>query len=258
MPTLSCESSTRSPSPSFTFPILHLTRPSPSSSLLWTALTRSNASGRTTLAADLVFLDHLATLPSLKRYFPSYFAINYSPSELADNTSDIIKNKLAVNDRARALNIPFTLIGNGLFEPFLTFAAFTGIDIANATVSLYGDAADRKLQITSLPYLASAVGELALKDPAALQPSYTVFEYAASGNEIAKAIEQATGRKVEIKQVTDAEIEGGRKAGDPAALSSTVKVKWGTGEFQAEDAYNPAGERKTIALAIKEAVDAAK
>lgn len=221
-------------------------------------LTDSNASGRTSASADLVLLDHIATLPSLKRYFPSEFSLNYTAAENASTQSHLIQGKVALEARSRTLNIPITLIRNGIFEAYLTYAPFTGLDVPNATLELYSGSAERKIPVTSVPYIAKAVGELVLKDPASLADSYTIVEYSASGDEIAKAIEEETGRKVEIREFSEAQVENGRKSGDPDALSAEVRVKWGKGEWPAEDAYNPAGERKTLALTIKDAVAAAK
>jgi uncharacterized protein YbjT (DUF2867 family) len=208
-----------------------------------------NASGKTDPAADRAFLEHLAGLP-LKAYIPSDYSLNYAPSETVG--VQLIEGKEALTARARALGIPTTTVHNGVFEPFV-LSPFTGVDLANSTLTLVPGAEERALPITSPGYLAAAVAEI-VQLPT-INQSYTVVEYTATGKQIAAALEEA-GKRVTIEAWSDEDAAAARASGPFGALSAAVRVKWGRGEWPAPDAYTPKKERRDIRRAVKDALKA--
>ncbi|BEJ13297.1 hypothetical protein CspHIS471_0304710 [Cutaneotrichosporon sp. HIS471] len=209
-----------------------------------------NASSRTDPAVDAAFLSHLANLPKpLKAYIPSDFSLNFTPDETRDVA--FIEGKETLIARARELGIPTTTVHNGTFEPFV-LTPFSGIDIAAGTLTLYGDAENRALPITSPAYLAAAVAEIAQLPT--LESQYTVVEYTATGREIAAALEAAGGKKVVIKTFTPEEAAAAKAAGGLDALSAAVRVKWGKGQWPEPGAYTPAAPKRDITKAVKDAL----
>lgn len=230
------------------------------SSLNPSFLTPSNASKKTDPASDLAFLSHLASVPTLKRYIPSDFSLNYSASEFAASGSPLKEGKMTAAERARALGIPITVVRNGIFEPFL-FTFFTGVSLPTnerrGRMVLYHDAARNQLPVTSVSYISKALGEMAMMDPRELGESYTVVEYSCTGDEIARAVKDVTGQDLEAAEWTEQDAEDARRAGDPDALAETVRSKWGkTGWGEEKDAFNPAGPRRTLRDAVVDAVKA--
>ncbi|GMK56306.1 hypothetical protein CspeluHIS016_0301460 [Cutaneotrichosporon spelunceum] len=208
-----------------------------------------NASSRTDPATDLVFLDHLASLPKpLKAYIPSDFSLNYSRDEVRG--IQFIEGKEALVSRARELGIPTTAIHNGVFESVL-LTPFTGIDLVTGTLSLYPGAEDKALPITSPAYLGAAVAEIVQLET--LKAHYTVLEYAATGREIGAALEKAR-KKVSFETWTDEEAAALKALGGREALSSTVRVKWGKGEWPAPGEYIPKAPKRDIHDAVKHAL----
>lgn len=219
----------------------------------------SNASSHTDLSADLRFLEYLASLPTpLKAYIPSDYSLPYTPADLAVADIELIKNKTEVNERARSLGIPLTTIHNGVFEPFLFYKDFSGVDVNNAKLVLYGDAANQPLPLTSMPYLAAAIGHVVQKAPESLENNFVVIEYTATGKEIAAAVEAASGKTVAMEQWTEEDVERARKSGGPGVLVALIRVKWGKGEFPTRGTIDPDVPRRGIADAAQDAVNAAK
>lgn len=147
---------------------------------------------------------------------------------------------------------------NGLFEPFLFFTPFTGLDAANNTLAFYGDALHRPIPVTSPQYLAHAIGELVSTYPVheLAGKQWTVIEYETTGQQIVDALAAVHGKPPTITSITDADIEAQRALGPAAVIGAAAKVKWGAGVFSKDDQFVPAGVaagnlEQTVAAAFK-------
>ncbi|CAK9783456.1 hypothetical protein CC85DRAFT_282196 [Cutaneotrichosporon oleaginosum] len=210
-----------------------------------------NATGKTDVATELAFVGHLATLPTpLRAYLPSDFSLNYTPEE--SEGVPLIEAKEAINARAIELGLPLTTVHNGIFEPFL-LTPFSGIDLKTGTLSLYPGAENKPISITSPGYIGAAVAEIVQLPK--LDKTYTVVEYAATGKEIAAALEEA-GKKVTIEKWGDEGAAAAKASGPFGALSAAVRVKWGKGEWPEDDAYVPKAKKRDIKLAVQDALKA--
>lgn len=215
----------------------------------------SNATFKTDPEAEIRFVDYIATLPGLKRYFPSEYSPGYTTEEAQASRSPLAATKERNVDHGRARGIPQTLIRMGVFEPFLFVTMFTGIDLGAPSVLLYGKSGENQLPITSLPYLATALAELVQRDPESLADIYTIVEYGVSGNDAVAALEKATGKKVTVSQQTDEELEEVSKQGPTEALASTTRLKWGTTGWTPENPFNPEGvPRRSVLVAVQDAL----
>lgn len=188
------------------------------------------------------FLRHLADIKTLTTFIPSDYSINWTREELNVSENAIAQNKFAVNTQAKEWGVPLTVIHNGLFAPLFLAKEVTGIDVRGNKLRLYGDALNKKIAVTSIPYLSKAVTELVSGPKNELPGSqYTVTEAEWTGQEIADALEKANGSKPEIEKITDDEINAAIQHGDYAALSAGIQKKWGKGDWPNTSPLNPKG-----------------
>lgn len=186
------------------------------------------------------FLRHLAEIKTLTTFIPSDYSVNWSREELNVDENVIAQNKVAVNTQAKSYGVPITVIHNGLFAPLFLAKEVTGVDVRGNKLRLYGDALNRKIAITSIPYLSKAVTELVSGPKNELPGSqYTVVEAEFTGQQVADQLEKTNGAKPEIEKITDDEINAAIKHGEYAALSAGIQKKWGAGEFPNPNPYNP-------------------
>lgn len=188
------------------------------------------------------FLRHLANVKTLTTLIPSDFSVNWSREELNVTENVIVQNKVAVNTQAKEYGVPTTELHNGLFAPLFLAKEVLGIDVRGNKLALYGDALNRKIAITSIPYLSKAVAQLVSGPKNELPGSvYTVVEAEFTGQQVADALEKANGTKPEITKVSDADLTAALQYGEYAALSAGLQKKWGAGEFPNPNPFNPKG-----------------
>lgn len=188
------------------------------------------------------FLRHLADIKTLTTFIPSDYSINWTREELNVSENVIAQNKFAVNTQAKEWGVPLTVIHNGLFAPLFLAKEVTGIDVRGNKLRLYGDALNKKIAVTSIPYLSKAVTELVSGPKNELPGSqYTVTEAEWTGQEIVDALEKANGSKPEIEKITDDEINAAIQQGEYAALSAGIQKKWGKGDWPNTSPLNPKG-----------------
>lgn len=109
-------------------------------------------------------------------------------------------------------------------------------------MALYGDAWDRKIAVTTIPYFSKAIAQL-VSGPKDELPGkrYTINEVEWSGKEIAEALEKVNGSKPEVKKITDDDLKSALQQGVYAALSAELQRKWGAGSYPDIDPFKPKG-----------------
>ncbi|KAL1409759.1 hypothetical protein Q8F55_003756 [Vanrija albida] len=217
-----------------------------------------NAISKASSAADIRFLEALASRPAkLTAYIPSDYAVPWTNGEDDDPANVIVYDKLVVARKAKELGVQLTPVLNGSFEPFTFFPGFVGVWLADNQLKFYGKAEERALAVTSPGYLAAGVAQLVTDPQFVPGKTYTIFEQAWTGRQLADAIAKAKGAPPTIEAFTDDELEALRANGPLGVLSGALIKKWGVGEFPEVNGYKPKGVTpRTVDQAVESALAA--
>jgi len=178
-------------------------------------------------------------IPALKdskdliTFIPSVFGAAWTEDEIVVPELGFLTLKDRVHDAFRAAGIPLTILLNGaLLEWAFNSPPFTfGPDAKGNALSLFAEAQEKELPISSVDYIGAGVAQLVLTRPNELaNKTFYLLEVTPTGNEIAQAFEKIHGAPPKIEIYTQESFAADTKA-MPLALSAVFKLKWARGNF---------------------------
>ncbi|KAH9989373.1 NAD-P-binding protein [Russula compacta] len=166
----------------------------------------------------------------VKLFVPSEFG-NTSEGE----TEGIFGQKANIQDQLKALDIPYAFFYTGPFADYV-WASFLNLDVKGGKVTVGGDG-NKTISFTSRPDIARYVSYVLTRLPAeqVKNRSFTIAGDNKSFNEIFKAYEEKTGKKVEVTYVPVSELDA-KVVADPYDFPSLLHKFWATaGPFPRTD-----------------------
>ncbi|MCJ1257363.1 hypothetical protein MMC24_005188 [Lignoscripta atroalba] len=225
--------------------------------------------GTSTPPIDQILLD-AAISAGVSRFFSSEYTLDVChPASRAIATPIVLGPRIALADRleeeGRRGSIEWTTIVPGGFLDWALDTGFAGFDVKERKVTLY-DGGKHPASGCTLPFIASVV-VAALKMPrdATKNKRIRVSETTYTGLEMLKLLEQATGEKFEVENVsTDESLTRGRESLDRGDIAGAyqgflLKLNYdgeGTGFFEEGLGHSGDGtlERKGLQQIVVEAV----
>lgn len=188
-------------------------------------------------------------------YVPSYFTANWTKEEREDPRNVYLHGKCMLLDKTIELGVPTTFIANGLFEWAFLEKSFFGLEPKSNTISLYGDALDKKFSYLSLPYLGEAVAQLFLEPTFGPGQRYTLSEAEFTGKDVVAAFKKANGAEPKVSTFTNDDVQALRDASPAAGLGAAWRMHWGLGNWNVENLYEPKGvTKRSLEQIVKEHV----
>ncbi|KAH9980932.1 hypothetical protein BGW80DRAFT_1247774 [Lactifluus volemus] len=155
----------------------------------------------------------------------------FVPSEFggitAGATDGIFGQKASVHDQLKALSLPYVLFYTGIYSDFV-WQPFLNLDIASGKVSVGGDG-NTLIPFTSRTDIARYVCYVLTHLPADQLENlaFKLFGDTKSFNEVFKAYEAKSGKKVEVTYIPISELDA-RIAANPEDLVSYLHKIWAT------------------------------
>ncbi|KAH9986776.1 NAD-P-binding protein [Russula vinacea] len=163
----------------------------------------------------------------------------FVPSEFGGNTEGetegMFGTKANIQGELKAVGIPYAVFYTGPFADYI-WAPFLNLDVASGKVTVAGDG-NKPITFTSRPDIARYVSYVLTHLPAEQlkNRAFTIAGDNKSFNEIFKAYEGKTGKKVEVTYIPVSEIDA-KVAANPEDLPSVLHKFWATaGPFQRTD-----------------------
>ncbi|KAH9980930.1 NAD-P-binding protein, partial [Lactifluus volemus] len=155
----------------------------------------------------------------------------FVPSEFggitAGATDGVFGQKASVHDQLKALSLPYALFYTGIYSDFI-WIPLLNLDIASGKVSVGGDG-NTPIPFTSRTDIARYVCYVLTHLPADQleNRAFKLFGDIKSFNEVFKAYEAKSGKKVEVTYIPISELDA-RIAANPEDLVSYLHKIWAT------------------------------
>ncbi|KAI9507198.1 NAD-P-binding protein [Russula earlei] len=163
----------------------------------------------------------------------------FIPSEFGGitegETEGLFGQKANIQDELKVLGIPYTFFYTGPFADYI-WAPFLNLDITSGKVSVGGDG-NKPISFTSRPDIARYLSYVLTHFPPEQlkNKSFTIAGDNKSFNEIFKAYERKTAKKLEVTYVPVSELDA-KLATNPEDISTYLHKFWATtGPFPRTD-----------------------
>jgi len=166
----------------------------------------------------------------VKLFIPSDFG-NVTEGE----TEGMFGAKANIQTQLKALGVPYVVFYTGPFADYI-WASFLNLDVTSGKVAIGGDG-NKQISFTSRPDIARYVSYvLTHLPPEQLKNrAFTIAGDSKSFNEIFKAYEEKTGKKLQVTYVPVSEFDA-RIAANPVDLPAVLHKFWATaGAFEQTD-----------------------
>ncbi|KAL1849177.1 hypothetical protein Daus18300_013334 [Diaporthe australafricana] len=169
-----------------------------------------------------------AVAAKVKRFIPSEYGLNTRTIGASTKLGRILSTKIKTVDYLIAKTEQFdwfswTGLGNNLFFDWSMKAGLLGIDLAAKKATIV-DSGNEAFSTTNLALIGQAVTSI-LKKPEETANKYLVISsFTTTQNEILKVVEEQTGSKFEIKNITAAEAE--KSADDNLSSGQAYNAFW--------------------------------
>ncbi|KAI0250539.1 NAD-P-binding protein [Lactifluus subvellereus] len=156
----------------------------------------------------------------------------FVPSEFGGitegETEGIFGAKAGIQNQLKALGLPYALFYTGNYADYIWAPRFLALDIRSGKVSVGGDG-DKQIPYTSRPDIARYLSYVLTHLPAEQleNRSFKLTGDTKSFNEIFKAYEAKTGKKLEVTYIPVSELDA-RIAANPHDICAYLQKVWAT------------------------------